>query len=113
MLDHHKHGATFLVESGNRNKGKCSDFEYTDHGRLLLLMCCSNHTSCDRNDHSARHDTAYISVQPKTVVDFDRNRFDIYYSLVKIAKILHLLRTFHRTGKLWSDKYLFLYLLLI
>ena len=33
--------------------------------------------------------------------------------LLRLLRLFHLFRTFHRTGKLWSDKYLFLYLLLI
>ena len=33
--------------------------------------------------------------------------------LLRLLRLFHLFRTFRRTGKLWSDKYLFLYLLLI
>ena len=33
--------------------------------------------------------------------------------LLRLLRLFYLFRTFRRTGKLWSDKYLFLYLLLI
>ena len=33
--------------------------------------------------------------------------------LLRLLRLFHVFRSFHRTGKLWSDKYLFLYLLLI
>ena len=32
---------------------------------------------------------------------------------LRLLRLFHVFRSFHRTGKLWSDKYLFLYLLLI
>ena len=33
--------------------------------------------------------------------------------LLRLLRLFHLFRTFRRTGKLWSDKYLFVYILLI
>lgn len=32
---------------------------------------------------------------------------------VRLLRLFHVFRSFHKTGKLWSDKYLFVYLLLI